>query len=487
MKNVNYIISLFVLVLISISCSDDFLLDAAKPLDQPGGEDFYNTPVKVKGGIFGIYEEMYGIYERDEMYQRYENISDNGKQNQGGSDAINLFNKQLSHSPGNIWNRNFKVVSKANIMIASIEAIDGWDNDSELLRYMGEARFMRAWAYMNLVTIFGNVPKITKQPTTFDEAADLSREPVGTIFNEIIIPDLEFASDYCWLKSDIVAAGDLGAAPKGAAKILLAEAYLFVDRDSDAERIAEEVIASGEYSLVSDFADVFNGNDNNEESVFEIQYNFGATGQANEMVRLLPFDLRDATGQDIVSDVSVPSWDLVYAMANTGDTRYYTTLDSGVFDDNLGVFTRATYWRKYHDDSQIAFPITNDWNIKLLRFPDALHLAAEAEIKQNKISEAFNHLNETRMRANMPLYDANGVSQEEALAMYLHERRMEFAGEAKRWRDLLRTDQVHEYINPYLQTWHGLTGSINDFQILYPVPQSEIDANPGGITQNDGY
>ena len=91
------------------------------------------------------------------------------------------------------------------------------------------------------------------------------------------------------------------------------------------------------------------------------------------------------------------------------------------------------------------------------------------------------------MRANMQLYDPSGVSQSDALKMYLHERRMEFAGEAKRWRDLLRTNTVDEYINNYLENWHGAIEPIDDFQKLYPIPQGEIDANPGGIQQNEGY
>lgn len=471
------------LCLLLASCQEDFLTDAAQPQDRFGGNDFYDTPDKVQSGVNAIYVELYELYERPNLFFAYVNTSDNGAVTNAETDVTNTFGKRLvdgdvAMAAGNVWQVSYRIISKSNIIEEAIElGFPDYESDRALSRSLGEARFMRGFAYTVLVTLFGDVPLVLSQPRTVDESAALTRTPAGSVWEQAVIPDLEFAAENCWTKSELIAEGLLGSAPRAAAQLALAEAYLFNDRPADAEAVLEEIVASGEYTLLPNFDELWGGNDNNAESIFEIQFDFGETGRANDYTRLLPFELQGIGGFQFTTSTSVPTDDLVAAMQ--GDTRYAATSDTGlVVDDTL--FIAANHWRKYTDFSIGDGEIQNDWNIYLMRYADVLHLLAEAEIQQDKVAEGMAHVNETRVRAGMPPFSTS-VSQDEALALYLTERRLEFAGEAKRWRDLLRTEKAVETIEAFLNT------PIPRFQLLWPIPFSEIEANPEGITQNPGY
>jgi len=489
--DIKTILGAIIITLIFTSC-DDFLLDAAEPLETPGGDDFYDTEIKVKNGVVGIYEALYNIYSHevtnDGIFAVYINRSDNGIRQPGGGTDRNEFSTLANNAPGKFWNDNYEIVSRANLIISSIElGFPDYQEDEDLARFMGEARFMRAFAYFHLIVTFGNVPMITEQPLSLESARDVTRNGVDQILDEVIITDLEYASENCFTRSQIEELNQIGHVPQAAAKVLLAEAYLTRGTMlSRAEQLAEEVISSPDYTLMANFADIYGaGADNNAESLFEIQYDFPLTGRSTEYTRLLPFVHQSVL--NLTTSVTVPTQDLIDTMKNSGDTRFSVTLDTGLYSDPVDPnnFVYGQFWNKYMDrENHFNVPNVNlvdDWNIQLFRLADAYHMAAEAEIQQGKVSEAFDHLNVLRDRANMPLYDPTGVSQDEALDMYLHERRMEFAGEFKRWRDLKRTGKAVEVIEEYLDL------DIQETQLVFPIPISEIEANPEGLTQNPGY
>ena len=480
MKKIKYIFAMLALVMAVGSC-DKYLQEAAAPLDRPGGDDFYDTPEKVKSGVLGLLNQLYSIYDRVQQPQVYLNVSDDGQFNEN-EDALGNFSLTRTGAPQDIWARNFTLVSRANIMIASIErGFPDYDSDPLIARFMGDARAMRAWAYMNLVVGFGDLPKMTEQLTDFEEAVSISRSPASEIWDEIIIPDLEYARDHCYTRSQIEELNEIGMFTKGAARLYLAEAYLFSGMNSQAEAEAEAVISSGEYTWVDSFEDLFGGTDNHSASIFEIQFKY--PDQINQYIRFLPFSLQQAAGFNLPQTITRPTQHLVDTMLATGEdaVRYFATCDTGMFDVIDSVYVRTNYWRKYHDETQKGTDITNGWNVNLLRLADAYHLAAEAEVQQGKIADAFTHLNMTRGRAQVTLYDPAGVTQDEALGMYLHERRMEFAGEFKRWRDLRRTGTALEHIGAHLGR------EIESFRLIWPIPESEIALNPDGMIQNPGY
>lgn len=491
MKTIYNLLIVIIFSALALSC-EDFLIDAATPLDKPGGSSFFDTEQKVQAGIIGIYEELYTMGSAERYFLYFENRSDNASQNQNDVDNVSSFNLVATSSTGDIWKMNYTIISRTNILIQDI--IDNFGDLSdqpEIARYLGEARFMRAFAYFNLVVIYGGVPLITEQIFDRTEAVKVQRTDVSTIFNELIIPDLEYAADNCFTRS---ALGNkkYGHVTKGAAKVLLAEAYLNLKKYAEAESIAEEVIASGEYALLGKFSDLYGaGADNNKESIWEIQFDFEANGVSNRWIRLMPFELQNASLFKQPQIISVPSVNLINAMI--GDPRYVTTLDSGLYalPPNETTFVNARFWKKYHDFNAVGSTLDNDWNIKIFRLADAYHLAAEAEIQQGKVNEGFDHLNVLRQRVGLPNYSADDIPPgKTAIDLYLHERRMEFAGEMKRWRDLKRTGKAIEILEAYRSELAAILGNppvtIPETKLLYPIPQAEIDANPL-ITQNPGY
>ncbi len=490
MKSIKYILTIFFGVLVLVSC-EEYLKDAAVPLDRPGGDDFYDTPEKVKAGVIGLMNQLYTVYERSDGAHNvpivFLNRSDDGMRD-ANEDAYGDWNLTRSNSPTGLWNNNFEMVSRCNILISSItKGFPDYDDDPVLARYMGDARALRGYAYMNLVFSFGDLPKLTEQLSDFEEAVTVTRSPASEIWSEIILPDLEYARTHCYTRSQIEELSELGMFTKAAARLYLAQAYLFNGRYAEAEAEAEAVIASGEYTWIDNFEDVFHGmdatvnNDNHSASILEIQHKY--PDRPNYYVRWLPFALQQAAQMNLPTTATRPTDSLLFTMLESGeDVRYWVTGDTGMFDAVDSVYIRCNYWRKTHDANVKGTDMTGEFNLILLRLADAYHLAAEAEVQQGKYSEAVAHLNKTRERAGVPIYDVSQFTDAStAMDLYLHERRMEFAGEFKRLPDLLRTGKCLERMSVH-------TGrQLESFRLVMPIPESEIALNPGGMIQNPGY
>jgi starch-binding outer membrane protein, SusD/RagB family len=483
-KNI-LIISMFIA---GMTSCNDFLTESAQPLDQLGGQDVFNNESKIRAGVSGIYAELYRYADAAAHFKYYENITDNASEDINDRDIISSFTQTRNAPTGDVWSSNFRIISRVNVLLADVEKnIPNLSDNRRINRHVGEARFMRAFAYFNLITIFGDVPLITKQVYSRDEAVNFTRTPVANIFSEVIIPDLEYAAKACFKRSELVALGQLGNITNDAAKILLAEAYLNTAKYAEAEKISEEVIDGKEFSLMPTFASLYGAAaDNNRESIWEIQFNFALNGISNNWIRLLPFEMRLGSPFTLPQAISVPTVDLVDAMKD--DPRATVTFQTSlplVTDPTRTVTGRM--WRKYHDFTVVGSIIQNDWNIKMFRLADAYHLAAEAEIRLNKNDEAFAHLNVLRKRAGVKDYTAASITPTmDAMDLYLHERRMEFAGEMKRFRDLKRTGRATRYLSAYRTKTERVNVVVPENKLVYPIPESEILANPT-ITQNPGY
>ena len=184
----------------------------------------------------------------------------------GGSVA--LFNTfQFTPSAGDIsrwYSALYKGVRRANIVIENVPSIT-MDEDLKK-RSLGEARFLRALFYFDLVRAFGDLPKITNA----SPERKLPRSPKEEIYTELIVPDLLVAIDNLPEKSEYQST-DAGRATKGAAKSLLAKVYLFQNDFINAEKYALEVIATGQYDLELSYADAFSlAGQFAIESVFEL-------------------------------------------------------------------------------------------------------------------------------------------------------------------------------------------------------------------------
>lgn len=489
--------SLIILSSIFFSCSEEFL--DRQPEDALSTESFYNNPSEIKAGLVACYEPLQTIYSRNELPQYLEIISDDGRPVNSQSNDY-LFKKTSGDSRGNLWRDHYKIIVNSNNIIDIIDKYPPLNAAEEavLRGYRGEASFLRALAYFNLVRLYGNVPKVVERlidPTT---AIGIGRTSVDEIYNTIIIPDLESAIANCFKKGDADLQGEEARATKGAAMTLLGKVYLTMGNHAQAAETLKRLIVdkeAGSYALLSDFSQIhLSENKFNEESIFEINYN-AAAGQPNFLFKWMTnengYRYGIATGggpvvmfnfmQEFVADndwIGQPDW-----------TRYNATLDSGIL---LGGSPELQPWPKKFTPEKSTlsqFDITGtDNNYMLIRYADALLMYGEALWGINQGAEAVTFINMVRERAGL-----NGISPDQLdTERILHERRLELAFEGHRYFDLVRTGKAIEKISWALMTpivydtQIYTTEPIEGYQLLLPIPVGEIEKD-ASLVQNSGY
>jgi hypothetical protein len=147
-----------------------------------------------------------------------------------------------------------------------------------------------------------------------------------------------------------------------------------------------------------------------------------------------------------------------------------------------GQIINDPYTIKYSDVPFAELDADNNWTV--LRYADVLLMYAEALNENNKgpNAEAYNMINDVRHRAGLDSLPA-GLNQFAFAEALDHERRVEFAFEGHRWFDLVRTEKALDVMNAH---FNGVI-TIQQFQLLFPIPQSQVNINPQLITQNPGY
>jgi hypothetical protein len=391
------------------------------------------------------------------------------------------------------WNTLYLAVRRANLVIEKVPSVVMADDLKN--RYVGEARFLRAFFYFDLLRGFGGVPKLT---TT--EPQQLTRSTKEEIF-QFIIDDLLFAVSVLPEKSQYPAA-DLGRATKGAARALLAKVYL-TRRDvskndfASAATYALEVINSLEYDLESDFdlANAVTG-EHGIESVFEVA-SFGEEGVANggnqygnvQAVRGTPNrgwgfnrptkNLRDSfeSGDPRLASTVIFLGEVLDGVTILGDGA---TPDLST--DSFGQEEIECYNQKVWTPGN-RVPPSFGHNRRFIRFSEVLLLAAEALNEDNRPAEALVHLNRVRQRAregnNTILPDVSITNKDQLRDRVLQERRVELALEGHRFWDLVRTGRAATVLGPL--------GFVAGKHELLPIPQTEIDLTQGKLDQNPGW
>jgi starch-binding outer membrane protein, SusD/RagB family len=478
-------------VLIPLSC-DEFL---DKPLQgQLTQENFPETDSDALLATNATYNILRNNAFNFGLFPIIDIMSDDAHKGSNPDDAASTIGPfdTFTHiaTEGNLsrwWNALYEGVKRANVVIEKVPLIE---MDATLRnRYVGEASFLRALFYFDLVRAWGDVPKVT---TTTPELG-LSRTSASEIY-DLIVADLLFAIDALPEKSDYAEA-DLGRATKGAAKGMLAKVYMFRGDYPNAEKYALEVINSAQYDLEADFANANSkAGEHGVESVFEV----GAIGEES----------LEAGGNQYANVQGVrgnpnrgwgfnrPSLDLMGDF-ETDDPRLEKTvirlgeeLDGVIIqgdgatpdetkDENDLVVQIECYNQKVWTPGNNV-PTQFDHNRRILRYADVLLIAAEALARNNKITEALEKVNEVRERAREGngaiLPDLTETDQEALIDLILHERRVELALEGHRFWDLVRTGDAAPVLGPL--------GFIAGKHELLPIPQSEMDLTQNAWDQN---
>ncbi len=499
MKKLSYMILSIGLLLLS-ACEDQ--LDQA-PISDRGSNDFYRNADDFVQAVNGVYNQLrpYPIWHFELSEIRSDNMYVPGAGGVRDYSAINNFNKTLATATfiNDTWNAYFNGVMRANTVLNQLTAALV-PEEALRSRIEGEAKFLRAMFYFDLIRWFGPVPLIT-EPVTPLEALDIPRSPVADVY-EIIVADLQEAITKL---PDAYDAANVGRATSYAARGILARVYLTrsgpqlhpdgpglgTDDYEAALTLLNEIINSGQYALLDSYESIFDyDNENNEEIVFDIQYQTGGLGIGGEYVSQqyseafsravgIPFP-----GGSFPDAPKTPSEDLISSYAAT-DVRKEASIQEGYTDQN-GNFVPEPFIVKYLDLSQLGVDRFDfELNYPVLRYADVLLMKAEAILQgaSGSQAEVDGIVNAVRARAGLPAM-ANVT-----LTILLEERRYEFAGEGLRWHDLVRTGTVLSEINGWLSTLDTevMPNSIDETLILYPVPQNQLDIKQGLYEQNPGY
>ncbi|MBR9998924.1 MAG: RagB/SusD family nutrient uptake outer membrane protein [Cyclobacteriaceae bacterium] len=487
-------ISIIFITVLAGSCSEDFL--DRSPLAELTEATFMTNENDAFLATNAIYNTLRNWRISQGGFPVLDIMSDDAAKGSNPGDGTQILpfdNFSFDPTDANLlgwYSTLFQAIRRANIVL---EKVPGIDMDEELKsRLLGEASVLRALAYFDLVRGWGDVPKIT----TSNPALQVPRSPMEEIYEDIIIPDLEYGYANLPEKSGYEAK-DLGRVTKGVARGLLAKVYLFLDDFTNAEKYSLEVINSGQYDLMDDFSMAFSvAGEFGDESVFEIpalpeNFENGGNQYANtQAVRGTPnrgwgfnrptLDLINAFDPDdprmdktITFLGEVLDGVLILGDGSTPDSTY-NSLDQ--------LIQVETYNEKIWTPGTTAL---ESWqhNRRVLRYADILLMAAESLNENGNPSQALEYLNMVRERARdgIPgiLPDITTTDQDELRDAIMQERRLELALEGHRFFDLVRTGRAAEVL--------GLLGFVEGKHELLPIPQTEIDLSQGILTQNPGW
>lgn len=400
------------------------------------------------------------------------------------------------------WAENYRGIYRANLVLVNVPNIEM--DEVKKAQILGEASFIRAYFYYYLNIMFGGVPMVTEPlaPEEYNLARSTPEEIWGLIESDLTsaIASLPTRSEY--------PLSDQGRITKGAAQALYVKALLWQERFAEAESVANDIITSGEYMLEPVYASIWTlQGENGPGSVFEIQYMSESNGDWGRFQEgTLTNVFQRARGQYNGYGFNIPTQDLVDAYEN-GDPRLDATIfmegdimgDRGVFSIGATGQPHPYYARKYFlnqadeastGDTQVNGP-SND---RVIRYADVLLMHAEAAAMNGNAAGALASLNAVRARARGNnaniLPDVQTTNTDDLMAAIRQERRVELALEGHRFFDLVRWGIADQELDAVID-YHGdpvdETNYDPSIHSLFPIPQSQIDATNGAITQNPGY
>jgi hypothetical protein len=477
MKSFNKYIILALMTLLFSQCDKDFL--DTLPLSDLSTQSYFRTATDAENALVGCYSEVMNSQTLWSLTIILDVTSDNnyaGGDNPGNFKFDNFERNPLISDINSCWSGLYSTINRCNNVIKYVPTIsstdEGFENRKEII--LGEATFLRAYAYFNLVRIWGAVP-LTITPTESVEpgAINLPRSTVDEVYAQII-QDLEYCTTV--LPTADVPSQQGGRATQGAAYALLAQVYA-AKSPADWSKVKEycdEVINSDVYQLFPDYDELFTGNNNNNsESIFEIQYEQPSVTTWVYQIWCPP----SLTG-DTWRKFNTPSVDLVQAFRDEGDS---IRLHSSILWEEIGAYwvdpvygTVVPFVYKWRHPGGWA---SSD-HFYVIRLAETILLRAEARNELNDLDGSLEDLQLIRDRVDLPAKDLS--TKEDVQEAILLERRLELAFELYRWYDLLRTGKA-------ISTMQNLGyDAVEPRDLLNPIPQDERNRNPN-LTQNPGY
>ena len=547
------LISLALISSLLFTSCEDFLTEEVR--GQQNLDTYFQSEEECESFLTGCYQAITfgGWWNINTVWLLSEMCSDDGwmgNTTQSQSDYISLAhyqgNGQSNGAISNFWQYRYKGILRCNVAIERISQSPMAD-EAKKNRMVGEARFLRAYFYFELVRNFGGVPLITGFLMP-EEIQGITRSSTEDVY-KFIEDDLNAAADVLPQRSEYLAT-DMGRATRGAALGLLGKVYLYQEKWQEAQTVLKSVIDENEYKLMENFGDVWSVDyNNNEESLFEVQYMYDGTYALGGALTVIT-GARNGPGDGW--SWGQPTANLEQAYIDAGDTERlrWTIIKTGCTEiageDNFAAFVENSknmskyqeYVDKYgwdpecyiidpaqHKSARIVrkyfVPIDKRpevYNIdkipldhRILRYADVLLMYAEACNELGDDASARTALNQVRSRVNLADVTASGNELRKAIRL---ERRLELAWEQNRLYDIRRwkddngkpvisnlmgpngtfvkfntdpeTRDLYEWENQGEDSDKGITFD-ESRDMVFPIPLYEITMSNGSITQNPGW
>lgn len=474
------------LVLISgLTACHDSVTDL-KPESELTEANFYQSADDMERAILGTYNGYQQIYPRN--WVLFETPTDHIHKSEYDFIGGLLQVDQLAFHPSNdifenFWQDNYDGIFRANKIIQSLDIPDDLTAEDRE-RIEGEARFLRALFYFDMVRAFGGVPEITTQ-VSISEARTTPRASKEAIY-ELILSDLETALSNLPAKGEI----ESGRATTGAAAALLGQVHVYLENYDTALTYLNQV-ESMDYRLLDNFNDIYSlENEDHDEGIFTLKY------IENENGNELPSDFIPYFGVEgyasLGNQIADLSWDLQQEFQEEDSRKEATITEMWRNPDSED--SELTY-RPY--PSKFLVPhngrTSSGLDLHVIRYAEVLLLKAEALYYTGDTPGAVDYINMIRERAfgdsDHNYTAADIASEDEFLDVLLLERQLELCLENERWPDLVRTGRFMDELSEVEQT-QNLTVDLNvqEHNALFPIPQHEInETDEGVLEQNPGY
>ncbi len=465
-------------------------------------DSYYNNASQARSAVDGIYADLrtftnstgYGeaIWVSIDLLVGHANTN-------GQSDRNREF---INHNAGtdhpvfsNVWDNFYNGIANANVAIANIPDIEM--EEAAKQRLLGEARFLRAFYYFQLVRLYGDIPLITEPVNASSEQLYPSNTSVDSVYTQIV-NDLTSAEQAGLPYTDPDGRVSLGAVKSVLANVYLTMAGFPLQKGNEYYQLAadkaEEVIDSNNYSLFEDYLFLHDReHKNGDEFIFQVQYQGGIATNAITALAIPENEGISTFGDEFGSIRPIDPFINTY---EEGDKRaeekefYFTnyTLPDGSVQE-FDEYALYKYWLE-----EAANPETGDQqgdiNWTVMRLPEIMLIYAEAinEANGGPTQKAYDQINAIRQRAELD--DLSNLSQDEFRQAVWRERYHELSFENKAYHDIQRTHMVYDLENDRFvdafsyENTQGTT--FTEKYMLWAIPSNEMQTNPN-LEQNPGW
>lgn len=504
-----YLIVLTIAALTAMGCKKELL--NVQNQNQYTDASYFKNESQLNEAVIATYAVFLhkGMYSRD-YYFIFDLLGNDAERDAPmEADLVQLTNFSFGSSSGpltSLWSSLYRMIFRANLVIAKCNEWNAstTEEKQKKLQFISEASFLKGWAELNLVMLWGRVPL---RPN-YQSSTDLQkpRSPVDSVW-KAVETDLITAQQNLPITYP---SADLGRATKGAATALLGKAYLYQKKYALAAQTLQQLTqAPYSYALDPSYDNLFSEKSHlSSETIFDVEhqwidwsvgntwYVFGGQeywgGKTTNSDRSMEYGWNDWRNvfvsnalvkafkykDESNNDYTDPRAALTFYgdSSSGGATQYCSHCSIGIQPYPFNA-SNGYRWRKYENYEYVPQMgnLNDNINSQVIRYADVLLMLAEADIQSGSVSAALPLINEVRARVGAFQYTSLGSSTN-AMQILMRERQLELGGEESRWFDLIRWGTAKATLNVEKQIQIG-SQPFQDKNVLLPIPQLEIDAN----------